>query len=176
MSSANTSLPALAGLCVLLAAVVVHDVRARRIPNVLVGLIAISGPLHAALTGGPGALGAALLGGLLGAALLLLPYRLHLLGAGDLKLLAALGTWLGPVGTLTALLGATLLGGLLSLLALFRVDRAERARIGRNLRGALYLRTLSLPPPSEISRARGIPFAVALAAAAVAVLLLPEVL
>lgn len=175
MQATPLTLPALAGLCVLLAIVVLHDVRERRIPNHLVVLIALSGVLQAALAGGPAGARGALLGALLGGALLWFPWRLQLLGGGDLKLLAALGAWLGPARTPKALLGAALLAGLLSLVALARVGREERARIGRNLRGAVLLRTPSLPPPSAISRARGIPFAIALSLAALGVLALPGV-
>ncbi len=41
-------------------------------------------------------LSAGLLGGLLGFALLIVPWLAYMMGAGDVKLLAAAGVWLGP--------------------------------------------------------------------------------
>src|SRR5687767_2077545 len=72
------------------------DLRARRIPNWLTGGSALVGLLAGFwLHGPPGGL-SALTGGLLGFALLLPFYALGGVGAGDVKLLAALGTLIGP--------------------------------------------------------------------------------
>ncbi len=110
----------LLGLC--LAWAVVTDLRGRRIANRLVacGLLgALAGALHGALApAGPG-LASALGGwaaGLLLAGSLLLP--LHLLGgmgAGDVKLMAMTGAFLGPGLAWQAALLALLAGGGLAL-------------------------------------------------------------
>jgi prepilin peptidase CpaA len=94
------------------------------------------------------------------------------MGAGDVKLLAGIGAFAGPFGALWVLLFGSILGGLLSLVSLCRLDRAERARVGHNLLGVAIAGRLELPEPSALSRARGIPFGVALAAAGFIVLLL----
>jgi len=49
-----------------------------------------------------------------GGSLLLLPYRLAWTGAGDVKLLAALGTWLGPLSIVNVFIYTTLVGGLMA--------------------------------------------------------------
>ena len=73
------------------------DLRTRRIPNALTfGAAAAALVFHFAAGGLSGlAIGSA--GWLAGAAMLLVPYALGGMGAGDVKLLAALGAWLGAV-------------------------------------------------------------------------------
>jgi prepilin peptidase CpaA len=72
------------------------DLRTRRIPNWLtIGSAAAAVVFHGA-TGGAGAVVVSGLGWGASAALLIAPYALGGLGAGDVKLVAALGAWLGP--------------------------------------------------------------------------------
>jgi len=112
-------------LLALLAAAVWHDVRARRIPNAVVfpgALAALA--LHALLPAGtglfaaqPGGLGILpALGGLgLGLATLLPLYALRLMGAGDVKLLAMVGAFVGAGQILAVALFTLAAGGVLAL-------------------------------------------------------------
>ncbi len=112
-------------LATLVLTAVVCDLRARRIPNALVvagvalGLLFQTvAPLGDGLFGHPaGALGwaPALLGGLLGLGLFLPLYALRAMGAGDVKLLAMVGVWLGAPSVANAALWTLLAGGVLSL-------------------------------------------------------------
>jgi prepilin peptidase CpaA len=103
----------------LLAAAAITDVRARRIPNRLVLVIAVSGLAYTVLTTlSVGAVGRALLAGLLGFALWIPFYALRMIGAGDVKLFAAAGLWLVPLQVLHAALLAALVGGVLSLIGM----------------------------------------------------------
>ncbi|MCY4488413.1 MAG: prepilin peptidase [Deltaproteobacteria bacterium] len=116
--------------CMLLAAAVIFDVVRREIPNAipvaLLGLFAV----HAAVVGQRGA--TPLWADALTAALLLaLGFGLFLigaLGAGDGKLLAAAGLWIGPAGVGSFLLGVGLLGVGLGLFALLPFDATRRLR------------------------------------------------
>lgn len=94
----------------------VSDLRTRRIPNWLVLLLAVSGllfstvvdPLLPGMWNGLRGLG-------LGLALWLPLYLLGWLGAGDVKLFAAAGAWLGPAGALEGTVFAGLAGGVLAI-------------------------------------------------------------
>lgn len=90
----------------------ITDYRTRRIPNWLTVPAAILGLLFSALAPGGIGLLASLGGFAVGMVLLLLPWLLGGGGMGDVKMLAALGAWLGPVGILVAF-------GLGSVLAAF---------------------------------------------------------
>ena len=111
------SLPTLL-LCILLAGAVWHDVRWRRIPNVLVACGAVAALLlHGLLTPAAGGIGtvSALAGMALGLGLLLPMYMLRTLGAGDVKLMAMVGAFIGPQQVLSATLLTLLAGGVLAL-------------------------------------------------------------
>lgn len=103
------------------------DFLEQRIPNLLVGLVLVAGVAlnMAGPANGregmfgdfPGALGGAqaLLGALVGLALFLPLYVLGAMGAGDVKLLAALGAFTGPVEVLGLALCVAACGGVLAL-------------------------------------------------------------
>jgi prepilin peptidase CpaA len=97
----------------LVAAVI--DVRSRRIPNRLTGPLALAGLLWATCVSGLAGLGDAALGCLL----LSFPFVVLFLfaggGAGDAKLMGALGTWLGVVNGSLALAAVCLAGVFLAV-------------------------------------------------------------
>jgi prepilin peptidase CpaA len=75
------------------------DLRMSRIPNWLTfGAAAAALAFHLA-TGGASGVAQGIGGWVAGVALLLAPYALGGLGAGDVKLMGALGAWLGPGDT-----------------------------------------------------------------------------
>ena len=121
---ARALLPIVLFAC-LLAWAVASDVRSRRIPNQLVLAGIVAGlALQATVTPGAGLFSEPFgaLGLLKGAAgmviglLLLLPmYALGAMGAGDVKLMAMIGTFLGPLDIIGAGLSSLLAGGVLSL-------------------------------------------------------------
>ena len=91
------------------------DLRTRRIPNALTfGAAAAALVFHFAAGGLSGlAIGSA--GWLAGAAMLLVPYALGGMGAGDVKLLAAVGAWIGPSQVAVAALISSIAGGIVAL-------------------------------------------------------------
>jgi len=142
------------------------DLRFHRIPNwltlpsLLAALLAspsvgaTSGPLEAAA------------GAALGFALLVGPYALGGLGAGDVKALMALGAWLGPDTIAGAAAWAVIAGGAFGaiMLALRGELGAFARRWGRTLFNTLTSRRIAYEPPAAGSIASGaIPFAVAIA-------------
>jgi len=93
----------------------VWDLRTRRIPNLLTFGATAAAVLFHVVTGGVHG-GATSLGGwLVGAGLLLAPFVLGGMGAGDVKLVAALGAWLGPVDTVWLALYTGVAGGVMAL-------------------------------------------------------------
>jgi len=99
-----------AALAVALAACVT-DLRTRRIPNVLTfGAAAGACGYHLAATGWSG-LGWAAAGWIVGLLIFLPLFALRGMGGGDVKLVAALGAWLGPGLTVWLCLFTALAGG-----------------------------------------------------------------
>ena len=101
------------GVVLLLACI--SDLRTRRIPNALTfSAIAAALAFHA-VTGGLSAAGWSLAGCLLGALLFFPMFALRGMGAGDVKLLAAVGAWLGPPQVAMAAIATSVAGGLIAL-------------------------------------------------------------
>jgi prepilin peptidase CpaA len=114
----------------LLACACRSDARTRRIPNqlVLAGALAglaintFSAPGHGLFDAVPGGLGflSALAGFGTGLGLLLPLYALRVMGAGDVKLMAMVGSFLGTMATLDAALMTFIAGGALALAVALR--------------------------------------------------------
>jgi prepilin peptidase CpaA len=101
------------------------DFRSRKIPNWLTVPAFVAGvTLRTALFGWPGAKSA--LEGTGVALLLLLPLvLLRALGAGDWKLMGAVGAFLGPLMFLFVLLGSVLVSGLMAVVEMARTKRVR---------------------------------------------------
>lgn len=91
------------------------DVRTRRIPNLLTFGSAAAAPAYHLWTGGLHGLTQSAGGWAIGVALFLPMFLLRGMGGGDVKLLGAVGAWLGPKGVLYAGLYSVLAGGVLAL-------------------------------------------------------------
>jgi prepilin peptidase CpaA len=149
--------------------IAVGDWRTRRIPNWLTFGGALAGiAFQSAVLGWLG-LGQALLGLGLGLALLLLPYILGGMGAGDVKALAALGAWVGPKGIFSVFLYMGLAGGAMSLaVLLWRGTLWKYFRQGLVLLHNLILcrgqRGIPLEStPTGANQTPGLPYGVAIA-------------
>jgi prepilin peptidase CpaA len=138
-----------------LAVAVTTDLSRRQIPNLLiVYMLGCGGVVQAVLFGSSGALQA--LSGLMVGLVLLLPfYASGGMGAGDVKLLAAAGTFLGPQGALLA--GALTLGAG-GLLALFLLAWCALVRV---VNGRLSIARTGLAPPAATRLE--LPYSVAIA-------------
>lgn len=162
-----------AGLSILLALAIRSDLATRRIPNRLIVAGIASGLLCAIWAGAtapPSSIpspGAAVLGMLSGFALFVPFHLLRVLGAGDVKLMAAVGVWLGPAATMQAALYVVLAGGVLALLTAWW--SRTLVRVLRNVRGMLLHRTAPAVTGGQASstadRLTGrLPYAVAIGA------------
>jgi prepilin peptidase CpaA len=94
---------------------VVWDVATRRIPNHLTfGAALAAFAAHGYAAGWAGA-GASLSGWLVGAAFFFPVFALGGMGAGDVKLLAAVGAWLGPAAAAWVALYSGVAGGVMAV-------------------------------------------------------------
>jgi prepilin peptidase CpaA len=92
------------------------DLSTRRVPNSLTGAIALSGVLLAVSGYGRIGAGAALAGCFVGLLIMLPGHLFGATGGGDVKLMAALGTLLGPADIITAFFFTAIAGGILALI------------------------------------------------------------
>ncbi len=163
-------------ICIALAIAVVWDLKERRIPNALTALLAVGGLVfHLATTGLPG-LKFSLLGLAVGLGIFIVPYMLGGMGGGDVKLLAGLGAWLGPMSILITALYTGVAGGLLALGVIV-------ASGGKNFKNFNFMKTIyedlvcfitfrGSQPIAAASSRSGIPYSLAIAAGTLGFVLL----
>ena len=122
-------------LLALLAAAAWTDLRRQRVPNRLVGIGLIYAlafnALHGSLASGGVGLPAALAGMLLGFGLTLPFYLMRGMAAGDVKLMAMCGAFLGPWDGLHAVLWSFIAGGV--LVVAWVVARRRTVQLVRNV-------------------------------------------
>ncbi|MDQ3242403.1 MAG: A24 family peptidase [Gemmatimonadaceae bacterium] len=112
----------------LLVVAAVGDIRHRRIPNSLVATLAVLGVVFSVYGQGVTAgLLTAVQGFAIGLAVWLPFYLVGWLGAGDVKLYAAAGAWLGPARTLEGALIAALVGALLAFIWMLKSQGVGKA-------------------------------------------------
>jgi prepilin peptidase CpaA len=158
----------------ILAVAAVQDIRTRRIPNSIVVLLAILGVAFcvtkAGLLDGLAASGEGMLVGL---ACWLPFYVLGWLGAGDVKLYAAAGAWLGPRTALEGAFIGALAGAVLALLWMVKAYGVRRT--GETL-GLASSTPRILSPRQDRSGSSRLPYGVAIAAGAICAGWVPGIL
>jgi prepilin peptidase CpaA len=156
-------------ICLTLCAAVV-DWRTRRIPNWLtVPALLVGIATHTVISGWAGAKmsleGAGLAFGLL------LPFvLLRALGAGDWKLMGAVGAFLGPVLLLFVLLGSIFVAGLMAMVQAIKARRVRQTLVNMAVLLQGFV-AFGLQPHPEISidnpKSLKLPFGVAVVAATI---------
>jgi prepilin peptidase CpaA len=96
------------------------DLRHRRIPNALTLAGALAGLIYSVATAGGSGAVTSLEGWGVGLLLWLPIYALGGMGAGDVKLLACVGAWLGPGAVLRVAIYASIAGGALAVAVALR--------------------------------------------------------
>jgi prepilin peptidase CpaA len=102
-------------LLIILVLAVLKDTQAHRIPNVLTAVGALAGLLLQALSGGTPALLMGFAGLAAGIAILIPFYIARGMGAGDVKLMGAVGAFLGPQAVLVAGISTLIIGAALGV-------------------------------------------------------------
>ena len=103
------------------------DLRMRRIPNLLTFGAAATGLMYHLSSGGPWAFGGSAAGWMVGALVFVVPFALRGLGGGDVKLLAALGAWIGPGDVLWLALYTGVAGGAMAVVVALANGYLRRA-------------------------------------------------
>lgn len=142
--------PTIGILLLLLLVAAVHDVRTRRIPNALIFTGIVAGlSFNSLLPAGMGGLGvSASLAGLAAGLLLLLPLHLfRAMGAGDVKLMSMIGSFLGVAEVMHVFIYVLLAGGLLAMGMIWMRRKPQAIAVKlRNMRVAGSLPTGPVPP------------------------------
>jgi len=158
-----------AALAALLVLACWFDVRSRRIPNVLT-VAGIGAALVLRGVAGAGELLDGMLGAFLALLLAVLPFALGVLGGGDVKLLVAVGGFLGLERLPGALLAIALLGGGLALIEAVR-QRVLRRALASTYAYAKYLAffgRFGMAPAMHSAHALTVPYGIAIAAGSLA--------
>lgn len=122
-------------VAVLAAAII--DVRQYRIHNALTFPLIVLGAVFHTILSGTAGLAGSVLGLFIGVGLLIVPFVMGGLGAGDVKLLAGVGAWVGFPLVLYVFIGAGLATGLYSLVMIVRQTGGFRA-VWANIRLMCY--------------------------------------
>ena len=156
-------LATLVPLAILCALAVYWDLRFGKIPNVLNAAALLTGLLSGLFLRGWRGLLASAAGAAFGLAVLLLPFFLHMVGAGDVKFLAAAGSLVGWKVLWVSFLAGALMAGAVALVMLAREDHPLK-RLKRRL--VLLLSGVwrePLPGKGAATKGRAMPFALPLA-------------
>lgn len=151
----------------------ITDFRSRRIPNVLTFGASVAAVVFGAVTGGWNGLGWSLAGWAVGCAVFLPWFLLGGMGAGDVKLLAALGAWTGPSTAVWMALYAGIAGGVFAVIV--SLWRGYLGEMFRNIWSLLmFWRIVGIQPHPEITLRTGrgprLPYAFPITVGAVTVL------
>jgi len=161
-------------LSVVLILAAIHDIRVQRIPNLLTYPTMISALAYHGVTGGAVGLLFSAKGLGLGVAILILPYLMGGMGAGDAKLMGAVGAVLGPKGVFIAFLFTAIFGGFyaLTLLMAHRENlKGWIMRWGTMVTTFLYLRQFVYIPPNNSKNKLKLYYGLAIAAGTISSIL-----
>lgn len=111
------------------------DQKHQRIPNLLTGPMLLAGIAAQTLFAGLAGLGAALAGALVGFGVFLIPYIRKGMAAGDVKLMAAVGAFVGAQSALYAALLSLLAGALICLAVVTYQFHREKSPTVRGMLG-----------------------------------------
>lgn len=103
------------------------DYKERRVPNWLNAAIALAGFLAQAHFCGWQGLATGAAGLAVGFAVLIIPWLMHGMGAGDVKLMMAIGVWLGPWVTFLSFCVGAVVGGVIAVVMILSTGRLWNA-------------------------------------------------
>lgn len=143
-------------LSTILVVAAIIDIRIQKIPNLLTFPTIILGLFYYSLSTGWNGLIFSLEGLVLGIAIFFIPYLMSGMGAGDVKLMGAVGAITGPKGVLIAALLSAIVGGVYALILLmFNIQYFKDLikRIILILKSFIVTRNV-IPIPADVSEER----------------------
>ena len=136
-------------LCVVLVVAAYIDGKQLRVPNWLTYPLVLSGLVFNTWVNGFSGLGDALLGTAVGLLCLLPLYAVGGMGAGDVKLMAGLGAWLGAVVTFYAFCVSTVVGAVMAV-AMVLYKRKFKHHYANFL--MIFVEWMQVRDPRELSK------------------------
>ena len=153
--------------------IAVMDLRRFRIPNTVTFPFALAGLAFNAIQGGGAGLIHSLAGAVVGFVILLVPFLAGGFGGGDVKLLTAIGAWVGAVAILEIFVVSAVILGLVSLTVILANRKVRQDALIKFRKAAsrlLSIRSLTADDQEmdevldrEDCRVRAIPFGVVVA-------------
>lgn len=135
-------------VCVVLIVAAVIDGKQLRVPNWLTFPMVLSGLAYSTWTGGMEGFGFGLWGMTVGLLTLLPLYAVGGMGAGDVKLMAGIGAWLGATVTWNAFLVTVVVGAVMAIVMVL-VRRAWEKHYGNFL--MIFTEFLTIRDPRQLS-------------------------
>ncbi|WP_437194037.1 A24 family peptidase [Planctomicrobium sp. SH527] len=135
-------------VCLILIIAAYIDGKELRVPNWITFPMVLSGLVYSTWVGGWEGLGAGLLGMVVGLLTLLPLYAVGGMGAGDVKLMAGIGAWLGATHTWHAFIATVIVGAIMAIcMVLYR--KAWDKHYGNFL--IIFNEMLSIKDPRKLS-------------------------
>lgn len=154
-------------------AAAIYDYRFRKVPNNVTFPALLGGMAISAMLGGFTGFSASIVGLFFGIALLIVPYTMGGIGAGDVKLLGAIGAIKGAAFVFSSFLGAAIIGGIMAVFRMAFIIKGSDMRIlGQSIRTASYTGMLSAIEIPEYALKERLPYAMAISGGAIVALIL----
>jgi prepilin peptidase CpaA len=152
----------------------ITDIRSNRIPNWLTLPAIITGLCFNFISAGAGGFLFGVEGLLLGVGLFIVLYIIGGMGAGDVKLMGAVGAMLGPQMVLWAAFYTALAGGIYALAVIVFHPRARVIRVAlmETIKGFIYSRSLKYSRPVNGENPPKLCYGVAIAIGTIAAVIL----
>lgn len=142
----------------------VWDLRTQRIPNALTLSAAVAAIVFHAATAGWSGVGFSVSGWLVGTLVFFPFFAVRGMGAGDVKLLAAFGAWLGPFDVLYVAVATAIIGALFALALIIARHRTQKTITHMSamlsswaIEGVRALPGLTLAEPSRLALCYSLP-------------------
>lgn len=136
-------------VCILLIWAAYIDGKELRVPNWLTFPMVLSGLVYSAWVGGWSGLSDGLIGMCVGLATLLPLYAVGGMGAGDVKLMAGIGAWLGASATWNAFVVSVIVGAVMAI-AMVAWRKSWKKHCGNF--SQIMLEFMTVKSPSELSK------------------------